>query len=221
MMFKDGDTIVFAGDSITDADKNTTWDGIGNGYVRLVRDALAAFFPQIRCRVFNAGVSGDNSRDLLARWEKDVDSREPSVVFCLIGANDIWRHFDYLDPEKPLVSEEEYERNLTCICQKAQRYDRFILITPYFMERNLSDEMRLFSERYAAIMRRVALEFGVPVLDAQKEFDAYMEYRSGMSISWDRVHPGAIGSMLLARMILKASESGDRFSPKNFNESGK
>ena len=25
-----------------------------------------------------------------------------------------------------------------------------------------------------------------------------------MSISWDRVHPGAIGSMLLARMILKA-----------------
>ncbi|HIZ63328.1 MAG TPA: SGNH/GDSL hydrolase family protein [Firmicutes bacterium] len=221
MMFKDGDTIVFAGDSITDADKNTTWDGIGNGYVRLVRDALAAFFPQIRCRVFNAGVSGDNSRDLLARWEKDVDSREPSVVFCLIGANDIWRHFDYLDPEKPLVSEEEYERNLTCICQKAQRYDRFILITPYFMERNLSDEMRLFSERYAAIMRRVALKFGVPVLDAQKEFDAYMEYRSGMSISWDRVHPGAIGSMLLARMILKASESGDRFSPKNFNESGK
>ena len=220
-MFKDGDTIVFAGDSITDADKNTTWDGIGNGYVRLVRDALAAFFPQIRCRVFNAGVSGDNSRDLLARWEKDVDSREPSVVFCLIGANDIWRHFDYLDPEKPLVSEEEYERNLTCICQKAQRYDRFILITPYFMERNLSDEMRLFSERYAAIMRRVALKFGVPVLDAQKEFDAYMEYRSGMSISWDRVHPGAIGSMLLARMILKASESGDRFSPKNFNESGK
>lgn len=221
MMFKDGDTIVFAGDSITDADKNTTWDGIGNGYVRLVRDALAAFFPQIRCRVFNAGVSGDNSRDLLARWGKDVDSREPSVVFCLIGANDIWRHFDYLDPEKPLVSEEEYERNLTCICQKAQRYDRFILITPYFMERNLSDEMRLFSERYAAIMRRVALKFGVPVLDAQKEFDAYMEYRSGMSISWDRVHPGAIGSMLLARMILKASESGDRFSPKNFNESGK
>lgn len=221
MMFKDGDTIVFAGDSITDADKNTTWDGIGNGYVRLVRDALAAFFPQIRCRVFNAGVSGDNSRDLLARWEKDVDSREPSVVFCLIGANDIWRHFDYLDPEKPLVSEEEYERNLTCICQKAQRYDRFILITPYFMERNLSDEMRLFSERYAAIMRRVALKFGVPVLDAQKEFDAYMEYRSGMSISWDRVHPGAIGSMLLAYMILKASESGDRFSPKNFNELGK
>lgn len=204
MIFKDGDTIVFAGDSITDADKNTTWDGIGNGYVRLVRDALAAFFPQIGCRVFNAGVSGDNTRDLLARWEKDVDEKKPSVVFCLIGANDIWRHFDRLDPHKPLVSEEEYGRNLTEICKKAERYEHFIMIAPYFMERNRSDEMRLLTERYAAIMHAVAQKSGLPVLDAQKEFDAYMEHRSGMSISWDRVHPGAIGSMLLARMVLKA-----------------
>ena len=204
MIFKDGDTIVFAGDSITDADKNTTWDGIGNGYVRLVRDALAAFFPQIGCRVFNAGVSGDNSRDLLARWEKDVDEKKPSVVFCLIGANDIWRHFDRLDPHKPLVSEEEYGRNLIEICKKAERYEHFIMIAPYFMERNRSDEMRLLTERYAAIMHAVAQKSGLPVLDAQKEFDAYMEHRSGMSISWDRVHPGAIGSMLLARMVLKA-----------------
>ena len=118
MFFQDGDVIVFAGDSITDADKNTTWDGIGNGYVRLVRDALAAFFPEIGCRVLNAGVSGDNSRDLLARWEKDVDEKQPSVVFCLVGANDVWRHFDRLDPEKPLVTEEEYERNLIQICAK-------------------------------------------------------------------------------------------------------
>lgn len=204
MFFQDGDVIVFAGDSITDADKNTTWDGIGNGYVRLVRDALAAFYPEIGCRVLNAGVSGDNSRDLLARWEKDVDEKQPSVVFCLVGANDVWRHFDRLDPEKPLVTEEEYERNLIQICKKAERYERFVFIAPYFMERNRSDEMRLLTERYAAIVHKVAKKFSLPVLDAQKEFDAYMEHRSGMSISWDRVHPGAIGSMLLARMILNA-----------------
>ena len=204
MFFQDGDVIVFAGDSITDADKNTTWDGIGNGYVRLVRDALAAFFPEIGCRVLNAGVSGDNSRDLLARWEKDVDEKQPTVVFCLVGANDVWRHFDRLDPEKPLVTEEEYERNLIQICKKAERYERFVFISPYFMERNRSDEMRLLTERYAAIVHKVAQKFGFPVLDAQQEFDVYMERRSGMSISWDRVHPGAIGSMLLARMILNA-----------------
>ena len=45
MKIKDGDIIVFAGDSTTDADKNATGDGLGNGYVKLVRDALFAFRP--------------------------------------------------------------------------------------------------------------------------------------------------------------------------------
>ena len=121
MKFKDGDRIVFAGDSITDADKNTTWDKMGNGYVRLVRDALAAFRPQIRCQVFNAGISGDNSRDLLARWESDVASLDPTVLYCLIGANDVWRHFDGLDPHKALVSEEEYEKNVSEICKREKK----------------------------------------------------------------------------------------------------
>ena len=37
--------IVFAGDSTTDADKLSTPDLIGTGYVRLVRDSLTAFRP--------------------------------------------------------------------------------------------------------------------------------------------------------------------------------
>lgn len=204
MLFKDQDRIVFAGDSITDADKNTTWDKLGNGYVRLVRDALRAFAPQIRCHVFNEGISGNNSRDLLARWERDVESQDPTIVFCLIGINDVWRYFDNLDPEKPLVSEEEYEANLIKISERAKKIERFYFITPYFMERNRADEMRCMTERYAQIMRRVAEKYGYPVLDAQKVFDEYMEHCSGVSISWDRVHPGAIGSMLLARMIMQA-----------------
>ena len=204
MIFQDGDKIVFAGDSITDADKGSTWDGLGNGYVRLVRDALAAFYPQMRCRVFNAGINGNNSRDLLARWEQDVAALEPTVLFCLIGANDVWRHFDGLDPEKPLVTEEEYERNLQSICARGKKVRRFYLITPYFLERNPSDEMRLKMERYAAIARRVAAACSVPTLNAQQVFDEYMQKRSGLSISWDRVHPGAIGAMLLARLIFSA-----------------
>ena len=62
--------IVFAGDSTTDADKLSTPDLIGTGYVRLVRDSLTAFRPWEFYRVFNAGVNGHTSRDLLKRWEK-------------------------------------------------------------------------------------------------------------------------------------------------------
>ena len=42
MKFQDREVIVFAGDSVTDADKYNTGDRIGTGYVKLIRDALTA-----------------------------------------------------------------------------------------------------------------------------------------------------------------------------------
>ena len=42
---QDNTVIVFAGDSVTDADKANTYDRAGNGYVRLVRNYLRAFRP--------------------------------------------------------------------------------------------------------------------------------------------------------------------------------
>ena len=56
MKLHDGDVIVFAGDSTTDAAKRNTSDGLGNGYVRLIRNALFAFHPENNFRVVNAGV---------------------------------------------------------------------------------------------------------------------------------------------------------------------
>lgn len=203
MKFQNGDTIVFAGDSVTDANKLNTNDKLGDGYVRLVRNALIAFEPQNNYTIVNAGVSGNTSRDLLARWEQDVLAFQPDVVFCMIGINDVWRHFDWLGEKSALVSEEEYEKNLREICRLTKDCKRFYLITPYFMERNRQDEMRLLTERYAAVMRRVAEEFRVGLLDAQAVFDKYMLFRPGQSIMWDRVHPGAVGAMLLARLILQ------------------
>ena len=67
MKFQDREVIVFAGDSVTDADKYNTGDRIGTGYVKLIRDALTAFEPQNLYKIVNAGISGDNSADLLAR----------------------------------------------------------------------------------------------------------------------------------------------------------
>ena len=210
MKLQNGDTIVFAGDSITDADKNTTWDKIGSGYVRLVRDALAAFYPKKRFRVINAGVGGDNSRDLLARWDGDVSAYSPDVLFCLVGINDVWRHFDKKDPEKPLVYEDEYARNMQAICEKGRACKDFTLMLPYYIENNETDGMLRMTRRYADIARAAAEKNGVRVLALQPVFDEYMRFASGLSISWDRVHPGNIGSMLIARAILRDLENDEK-----------
>lgn len=206
MKLKDGDIIVFAGDSTTDADRCATEDGLGNGYVKLVSDALYAFLPTENYRVVNAGVSGNTSLQLLERWERDVMSLTPDVVFCMIGINDVWRHFDRCEPLQKRISVQEYVENLSLICEKTKGVRVFCIIPPYFMERNRTDEMRVMTEEYAAAAREVAKKFGADVLDVQPAFDEYMLGRSGQTISWDRVHPGWIGSQLIMREIFRYLE---------------
>lgn len=206
MKLKDGDIIVFAGDSTTDADRCATADGLGNGYVKLVSDALYAFLPTENYRVVNAGVSGNTSLQLLERWERDVMSLTPDVVFCMIGINDVWRHFDRCEPLQKRISVQEYVENLSLICEKTKGVRVFCIIPPYFMERNRTDEMRVMTEEYAAAAREVAKKFGADVLDVQPAFDEYMLGRSGQTISWDRVHPGWIGSQLIMREIFRYLE---------------
>lgn len=206
MIIKDKSVIVFAGDSTTDAGKTVTPDGLGEGYVKLVHDALIAFRPWAEYRIVNAGVSGNKSRDLLARWDADVMGCKPDTVFCMIGINDVWRHFDLVDSSDALSSEKEYEENLTKICEKSKGIEQFVFMYPFFMERNASDEMRVMTDSYRKVMKKVADRYNRPVLDTQKEFDEYMKSRAGQSISWDRVHPNRIGSMLLARLILREIE---------------
>ena len=201
MLFKDGDTIVFAGDSTTDADKLSTGDRLGMGYVRLLNGMLNAFCPEVRSRVVNAGVSGNTSADLLTRWEQDVTAEKPDLVFCLIGINDVWRHFDCFDPSRRQISAEEYERNLEAICERAKGARELCLMTPFYMEGNRSDEMRIMTEQYAAVMKGVAKRRGARFIDLQRDFDVYMQSRPGQSITWDRVHPGEIGSLLIARAV--------------------
>ena len=206
MKLKNGDTIAFAGDSTTDAGKLSTPDGLGCGYVKLVRDALFAFRPYENFRVVNAGISGNTSADLLARWDRDVAAFSPEVIFCMIGINDVWRHFDYLDPLDKRISEEEYAENIGKICDLAEGAREFCLMTPYYMERNRTDEMRVLTEKYAARMKEAAKDRGIKVIDLQKVFDEYMQGRPGQSVSWDRVHPGSVGSMLIAREVLREFE---------------
>lgn len=202
-MIKNNDTILFAGDSTTDADKKTTFLELGNGYVKLIFHFLRAFRPEEKYYIVNAGVSGNTSRDLLARWEQDVLAKKPDVVFCMIGINDVWRHFDYLDPQDARISVDEYAENLAAICEKSKGVREFYLIPPYYLERNRSDEMRVMTEQYADRTRAVAARYGITVVEVQPDFDAYMNSRPGQSISWDRVHPFEVGSMIIARRILR------------------
>jgi lysophospholipase L1-like esterase len=76
---RDGDRVVFLGDSITAAQ---TFGKIVENYTHLR-------FPGRRVRFYNAGKGGDTAAGGLARLEADVLSRRPSVVIATYGVNDI------------------------------------------------------------------------------------------------------------------------------------
>ncbi len=85
MIFQELDRIVFAGDSVTDMHSEKpvgegVGDALGHGYVRKVENLLSAVYPERRIRVTNSGIGGHTSRDLLARFDRDVVDLNPDWV---------------------------------------------------------------------------------------------------------------------------------------------
>ena len=93
MIFEHMDRIVFAGDSVTDMESQQPvgeglFENVGKSYVRIVENMLSAFYPEVYIRVTNSGISGNTSRDLLQRFDRDVVSLNPDWVSICIGIND-------------------------------------------------------------------------------------------------------------------------------------
>ena len=83
-------TIVFQGDSITDATYPRQYPTeLGNGYVTMTAGRITFDYPgQYRC--YNRGISGNRSVDMYARIKKDVLNLKPDILTVLIGVNDVW-----------------------------------------------------------------------------------------------------------------------------------
>ncbi|MBN2130500.1 MAG: hypothetical protein JW741_13450 [Sedimentisphaerales bacterium] len=88
----DDDTLVFIGDSITDAEKHRrAYHPLGLGYVHFAANFLRARHPDLTISIVNAGVSGDTILDLQNRWQRDCLTHRPNVLSVLVGINDVWR----------------------------------------------------------------------------------------------------------------------------------
>lgn len=208
MIFEDFDRIVFAGDSVTDMGSvqpvgEGLFDNLGHSYVRIVENMLAVFYPEIRVRVTNSGISGNTSRDLLERFDRDVISLKPDWISICIGINDVWRQFDSPAMTDVCVLPEEYRENVEkMILAVKDNVKGVFVLTPYYIEPNKSDIMRARMEEYAEICRALADKYNCTLIDFQKMYDRYCSIRHSSYIAWDRVHPNQIGATLMAKEFL-------------------
>ena len=206
--FKANQTLLFVGDSITDCGRERPvgqrWNSLGEGYVSFVDSILGAVIPGTTITVLNTGVSGNRVTDLEARWQSDVLDLEPNWLSVMIGINDVWRQFDS-EPGAEQVEPEQYELVYRSLLAKTRsQLDGLVLMTPYFLETNREDPMRLKMDAYGTITKKLAVEFDAISVDTQAAFDYYLAHQPTESLCADRVHPNGLGHMILARAFLNA-----------------
>ncbi len=209
MLFENGDRIVFAGDSVTDMDSTKPvgeglFDNLGRGYVRVIENMLATWYPEVRLRVTNSGIGGNTSRDLLKRYDRDVISLKPDWISICIGINDVWRQFDTPAMFDYQVLPEEYEKNLEEMILRAKDTVKGIFVlSPYYIEGNRLDTMRARMDEYVLICKKLAEKYNCFFVDLQAMYENYCQFHHSTYIAWDRIHPNQIGATLMAREFLK------------------
>lgn len=209
MIFENNDRIVFAGDSVTDMGSTQPvgeglFDNLGRSYVRVVENYLVTGYPELNIRITNSGISGNTSRDLLERFDRDVVSLKPDWVSICIGINDVWRQFDTPAMLDCQVQPDEYEKNVEeMILRVKDKVKGIFILSPYYMEPNREDKMRARMDEYGAICRRLAEKHGCRFVDFQKMYEDFCKIRHSSCIAWDRVHPNQMGATLMAKEFLR------------------
>jgi lysophospholipase L1-like esterase len=213
MKIKSNSTLLFIGDSITDAGRAQPvgescpwgWGGAGGGYVAQVHAILTAWHADRHIRVLNTGSSGNTVRDLKARWQRDVLDLKPDWLSIMIGINDVWRQFDNPLNRAAGVPLDEYTSTLEKLVAKTKpTLKGLVLMTPYFIEALADDAMRARMDEYGKAVKGIGKRHGAIVIDTQAAFNKVLAHYHAGAIAWDRVHPGPAGHMVIARAFCEA-----------------
>ena len=184
-------TIVFAGDSITDCDRREDPAGLGDGYVRLLADKVGG-----AARVLNRGISGNSSRDLRDRWESDVLAERPTLVSVLVGINDTWRRYD----SGAVTTAAEFEANYRALLEPLAGV-RIVLIEPFLLPvRAQQVTWREDLEPKLQVVRKLAADYDAALVPADA---ALREAGPAAEVAPDGIHPSVWGHELLATLWLE------------------
>ena len=101
--------ILFQGDSITDADRDrSNPHDLGTGYPLYAAKFIKEENPDTEFEFIDLGISGNQTKDLVARLQSDFIDINPDIVSIHIGVNDTWHHAENRDWLDNSVFEAQY-----------------------------------------------------------------------------------------------------------------
>lgn len=209
-----GDTVVFAGDSITDAGKvfglgQSSLGTLGDGYVRFTVDALYARHPGIDLTVHNTGVSGSTTRDLEAAWPEWALDHAPDVVTLLIGINDLNLYVD--DDERGVDPAEYGERVDRVVAATLATGARMVLLQPFYLalaDTAGEDEHKRLKAlgSYHAALDEISARHALPLVRLHDLLQEQLLHRPATDFCAEPIHPGPTGHAVIAHALLRELE---------------
>ncbi len=198
--------IFFLGDSITYGE----WDEQG-GWVQRLRAPLDQAYVQgkgVKSRVYNLGITGNTSQDLLRRLDTEVGARfnkaAETFIVIAIGMNDT----HMMMPENtPFSTPEEFGRNLGLLIGAARKFTRKIALVglnPIEQQKTdplpwntakayRTDRVRVFN----TIIEKMAAEEELFFVDIWKDW-ALLDHKT---LLCDGLHPNGDGHRRIASRV--------------------
>ncbi|MBO5052461.1 MAG: SGNH/GDSL hydrolase family protein [Clostridia bacterium] len=197
--------ILFQGDSITDAGRNREDPHhLGAGYPKYAAALIAANHPEIEFEFVNLGISGNQTKDLVARLETDFVDVQPDIVSILIGINDVWHHAGDKSWIPNEVFEERYRTVLTAIKEKTNA--KIMMMEPFLIP--IEDKL-FFREDLAPkieIVRKLAREFADVYLPTDGLLASAFIGDDPLSYAGDGVHPSEKGRIFIGKLYAQYIE---------------
>ncbi|RYD94424.1 MAG: lysophospholipase [Sphingobacteriales bacterium] len=210
---KKDDVILFHGDSITDSGRDwgkhefNTIPGLGNGYVLLSAAKLLNKHADKNLTIYNKGISGFKTNQLLTKWDDDFLKIKPNVVSIMIGVNDYWHTL--LPQIKYTGTLDDYRVNYRKTLENIKTQlpgTKLIIGEPFAVKgvKSVDDKWYPAFDGYRKVSKELAAEYGAIFIPYQAVFDEALKVAPGSYWTTDGVHPSIAGTSLMSQAWLKA-----------------
>jgi lysophospholipase L1-like esterase len=200
-----GQTILFQGDSITDAGRNREETGfnnpraLGTGYAMLAAAKILEKYAELNLKIYNKGISGNKVYQLAERWDKDCLDLKPDVLSILIGVNDFWHKFN--GTYNGTV--EIYRNDLIALIERTKKAlpeIKLVICEPYAVPGVKAVNEKWYPEfpEYQKAAKEISDSFGAIFVPFQSVYDSAIKRAPASWWTGDGVHAALPGAQLMA-----------------------
>ena len=198
--------ILFQGDSITDAGRiREDSADLGQGYPKYAAALLREQYPDVDFTFWNRGISGDQTKDLMARWQADCIDLQPDIVSILVGVNDTWHHVEHQD----WIPTERFEANYRFLLTELKKKTKakILMIEPFVLPVPDKEIFRVDMDGKNHIVRKLAREFADEYMPLDGLLATACVHHEATYWADDGVHPNENGARYIAGQYMEAIRS--------------